>query len=105
LRPFVEEYKVKDSGNRVIVLGEGRLINLAAAEGHPASVMDMSFATQALAAEWVLKNKSQLSPQVYAVDPAIEDYVSNLKLQAMGIAIDKLTPEQQKYLSGWEEGT
>ena len=108
VRTNVKEYRIPDGNNgtkRIRLLAEGRLVNLAAAEGHPASVMDMSFSTQALAAEWVLKHKGELTPQVYPVDPSIEDYVATLKLKAMGIGIDTLTPEQQKYLSGWEEGT
>jgi adenosylhomocysteinase len=108
VRNNVKEYVVPATNGgtkRIHLLADGRLVNLAAAEGHPASVMDMSFATQALAAEWVLKHRSELKPQVYSVDPVIEEYVARLKLQAMGINIDTLTPEQQKYLSGWEEGT
>ena len=104
VRNFVDAYTLKN-GRKIYVIAEGRLVNLAAAEGHPASVMDMSFSTQALASEWVLKNRKGLKPQVYEVDSAIEDYVAALKLKAMGIAIDTLTPEQKKYLSGWEEGT
>lgn len=107
VRKNVDAYILDNNGQetRIYILGEGRLVNLAAAEGHPASVMDMSFSTQALAAEWVLKNKSSLAPQVYTVDPKIEKYVATLKLQSMGVSIDTLTPEQAKYLSGWEEGT
>ncbi len=103
VRNNVDEYILK--GKRLYVLGEGRLVNLAAAEGHPASVMDMSFATQALAAEWVVKNKGKLMPQVYDIDPAIEKRVADLKLAAMGTTIDTLTPEQKKYLESWEHGT
>ncbi|OGG43463.1 adenosylhomocysteinase [Candidatus Kaiserbacteria bacterium RIFCSPHIGHO2_01_FULL_48_10] len=99
----VDEYIV--NGKRIYVLGEGRLVNLAAAEGHPASVMDMSFATQALAAAWVVMNKGKLTPQVYDIDPAIEKRVADLKLASMGITIDTLTPEQKKYLESWEHGT
>ena len=108
VRENVKEYAIPAAGGgtkHVRLLADGRLVNLAAAEGHPASVMDMSFATQALAAEWVLKHKDELKPRVYTVDAAIEDYVSKLKLAAMGIGIDVLTPEQEKYLAGWEEGT
>mgnify|MGYP001584275802 CR=1 FL=1 len=103
IRNFVDEYMV--GNKRIYVLAEGRLVNLAAAEGHPASVMDMSFSTQALAAEWVLKNKKNLRPQVYSVDPAIEEYVALLKLKSLGTSIDTLTTEQKKYLAAWEEGT
>lgn len=101
----VAESSDASGAKRIHLLAEGRLVNLAAAEGHPASVMDMSFATQALAAEWVLQHREELKSQVYAVDPAIEEYVAILKLKAMGIKVDKLTPEQEKYLSGWEAGT
>jgi len=106
LRPCVDEY-ILAGGKRVYLLAEGRLVNLAAAEGHPASVMDMSFATQALAAEWAWKTaqKGKLDVRVHAVPRQIEDDVASLKLAAMGIAIDKLTPEQKKYLSSWEFGT
>lgn len=103
VRNFVDEYML--GKRRIYVLAEGRLVNLAAAEGHPASVMDMSFSTQALAAEWVLKNKKNLLPQVYTVDPAIEEYVAQLKLKSLGTSIDTLTAEQQHYLAAWEEGT
>ncbi len=104
VRNFVDEY-VLTSGKKIYLLGEGRLINLAAAEGHPASVMDMSFSTQALAGEWVVKNKNKLEPKVYDIPVEIENYVSTLKLKSMGITIDKLTPEQKKYLASWQEGT
>jgi len=87
------------------LLGEGRLINLAAAEGHPASVMDMSFANQALAAEFMVKHHDELKPQVYSVPKAVDDEIAKLKLAAMGIQIDSLTAEQAKYLTSWEEGT
>ena len=103
VRKNVDEYVVK--GKRLYIIGEGRLVNLAAAEGHPASVMDMSFSTQALAAAWVVANKGTLTPQVYEVDPAIEKRVADLKLASMGVSIDTLTAEQQKYLSSWQEGT
>ncbi|MEK9176684.1 MAG: adenosylhomocysteinase, partial [Patescibacteria group bacterium] len=99
----VDEYLV--GGKRLYVIGEGRLVNLAAAEGHPASVMDMSFATQALASAWVAANKGKLSPRVYDVPDEIEERVATLKLASMGSSIDALTPEQKKYLSSWEEGT
>lgn len=103
VRKNVDEYLV--GGKRLYVIGEGRLVNLAAAEGHPASVMDMSFATQALASAWVVANKGTLTPQVYEIDPAIEKRVADLKLAAMGVSIDTLTAEQEKYLSSWQEGT
>ncbi|MFZ2969908.1 MAG: adenosylhomocysteinase [Minisyncoccia bacterium] len=106
VRNFVDEYIIKNkSEKRIYVLAEGRLINLAAAEGHPASVMDMSFSTQALASEWVVKNSKKLLPKVYNVSNEIEEYVSKLKLKSMGIKIDSLTPEQKKYLGSWQEGT
>lgn len=104
VRNFVDEYILED-GRRIYLLAEGRLINLAAAEGHPACVMDMSFSTQALAAEFCVKNKGKLKAKVYKVPQEIEDRVATLKLKSMGIKIDKLTPEQKKYLSSWEEGT
>jgi adenosylhomocysteinase len=105
LRPFVEEFKVRESGNRVIVLGEGRLINLAAAEGHPASVMDMSFANQALSAEYLVKRRGELKPGVHTLPEAVDTEIAGLKLKALGISIDTLTPEQVEYLSSWETGT
>ena len=105
LRPFVEEYKVKASGNRVIVLGEGRLINLAAAEGHPASVMDMSFANQALSCEYLVKNQGQLSPGIHLLPKEVDHEIASLKLAAMGIKIDSLTAEMVEYMSSWESGT
>ena len=103
-RPFVDEYVMRD-GRKVYVLGEGRLINLAAAEGHPASVMDMSFANQAMAAEYVAKNYKTLEKKVYSVPEDIDKYVAKMKLDAMGVRIDKLSPEQERYLSSWQEGT
>ncbi|MBE2182544.1 MAG: adenosylhomocysteinase [Anaerolineae bacterium] len=103
VRPYVEEYRV--GGKPLYVLGEGRLINLAAAEGHPASVMDMSFANQALAAEYMVKNHADLSSNVYTIPLAIDNEIARLKLESMGIAIDTLTDEQAHYLSQWEEGT
>ena len=105
LRPFVEEYAVKENGHRVIVLGEGRLINLAAAEGHPASVMDMSFANQALSAEYLIKHKGELKPGVHTLPEEVDTEIAGLKLKALGINIDTLTPEQLEYLSSWETGT
>ncbi len=104
LRPFVDEYTLAD-GRKLLLLGEGRLINLAAAEGHPASVMDMSFANQALCLEYLVKNRGRLQPQVYPVPEDIDREVGRLKLSSMGITIDSLTEEQQKYLQSWEEGT
>ncbi|GAP05867.1 MAG TPA: adenosylhomocysteinase [Anaerolinea thermolimosa] len=104
VRPFVEEYTLKD-GRKIFLLGEGRLINLASAEGHPASVMDMSFANQALSAEYMLKNHSSLEKRVYSVPEAIDKEIARLKLAAMGITIDDLTEEQIHYLNSWEEGT
>jgi adenosylhomocysteinase len=105
LRPFVEEYKVKSSGHRVIVLGEGRLINLAAAEGHPASVMDMSFANQALSIEYLVKKKGELKAGVHTLPQEVDTEIASLKLKALGINIDQLTAEQIEYLSSWETGT
>jgi adenosylhomocysteinase len=103
-RPFVDEYTMKD-GRRLCLLGDGRLINLTAAEGHPASVMDMSFANQALSAEYMLKSSSQLGKQVYAVPEHLDKQIAKLKLESMGVQIDKLTPEQEHYLASWSEGT
>ena len=104
VRPFVEEYTLGD-GRRLHILGEGRLINLAAAEGHPASVMDMSFANQALSLEYLIKNADKLDNQVYGVPEDIDLEIARLKLEAMGIEIDTLTEEQEKYLHSWEHGT
>ncbi len=104
VREFVDEYVLGD-GRRVYILGEGRLINLAAAHGHPASVMDMSFAAQALATEWSLKMKGKLDHKVYNVPKEVDQWVSTLKLQSMGITLDTLTAEQSKYLESWEMGT
>ncbi len=104
VREFVDEYTLK-GGNRVAVLGEGRLINLASAEGHPSSVMDMSFANQALSAEYMVKNAKKLGNKVYPVPEEIDREIARLKLAAMGVRIDKLTAEQEKYLASWEEGT
>jgi adenosylhomocysteinase len=105
LRPFVEEYKVSATGNRIIVLGEGRLINLAAAEGHPASVMDMSFANQALSCEFLVKNHGTLAPGIHLLPREVDNEIASLKLAAMGIKIDKLTPEMIEYMNSWETGT
>ncbi|HSC34688.1 MAG TPA: adenosylhomocysteinase [Thermodesulfobacteriota bacterium] len=104
IRDYVEEFTLKN-GKRINVLGEGRLINLAAAEGHPSSVMDMSFANQALCAEYVVKNAKKLEKKVYDVPPQVDQSVARTKLKARGVKIDKLTPEQKKYLSSWEMGT
>jgi adenosylhomocysteinase len=105
VRPFVDEYKLKSNGNRVMVLGEGRLINLAAAEGHPASVMDMSFANQALSVEYLVKKKGQLEPGVHLLPPEVDTEIASLKLRALGLEIDTLTAEQLEYISSWETGT
>jgi len=103
-RPFVEEFSMKD-GRKLYVLGEGRLINLAAAEGHPASVMDMSFANQALSAEYMAKNHATMEKKVYSVPEELDKQVAKMKLESMGFSIDRLTPEQEEYLAGWSEGT
>jgi adenosylhomocysteinase len=104
VRPFVDEYRLPD-GRRIYLLAEGRLVNLSAAEGHPASVMDMSFANQALSAEYLVKEGKELEPKVYVVPEDIDRSVAAMKLKAMGIEIDSLTPEQVKYLNSWEMGT
>jgi len=104
VRPFVDQYTTKD-GRKINILGEGRLINLASAEGHPASVMDMSFANQALSAEYMIKNASKLEKKVYSVPADIDAEIARIKLEAMGIQIDTLTDEQVKYLNSWQEGT
>lgn len=104
IREFVEEFVLKD-GRRINILGEGRLINLAAAEGHPSSVMDMSFANQALSIEYMAKLKKPLEKDVYPVPEAIDNMIAKEKLAAMGIAIDKLTGEQKTYLASWQLGT
>jgi adenosylhomocysteinase len=104
LRDSLDEY-VMPSGKKVHVLGEGRLVNLAAAEGHPAEVMDMSFANQAMAAEFFVKNKGKLTNKVYILPKELDQEVASVKLKAMGISIDKLTAEQEAYLSSWSEGT
>jgi len=103
-REFVEEYTLRD-GRKIYVLGEGRLINLAAAEGHPAIVMDMSFADQSLSVEHLVKNVKKLEAKVYPVPAAIDQSVARLKLQSLGITIDRLTHEQEEYLASWSEGT
>lgn len=104
LRGYVDEYTLKD-GTKRFVLGQGRLINLVAAEGHPAEVMDMSFANQALAAEFFVKQKGKLEVKVYTISREMDEEIARLKLEAMGVKFDKLTPEQKKYLSSWQEGT
>jgi adenosylhomocysteinase len=104
VRPFVEQYETKD-GRKINILGEGRLINLTSAEGHPASVMDMSFANQALAAEFMVKNAKTLEKRVYSVPAEVDEEIARIKLSAMGVKIDELTPEQVKYLNSWEAGT
>lgn len=104
IRDFVEEFTLRN-GKRLYLLGEGRLINLAAAEGHPSAVMDMSFANQALCAEYMVKNARKLGKEVYSVPEKIDKEIARLKLKAMGISIDTLTPEQKKYLKSWEMGT
>jgi adenosylhomocysteinase len=104
MRPFVVEHVLKD-GRRINVLAEGRLINLAAAEGHPSSVMDMSFANQALSIEYMVKLKKPLEKDVYPVPQKIDMMIAKEKLAAMGVDIDKLTPEQKQYLSSWQLGT
>ncbi len=104
VRPMVEQFEMKD-GRQIHLLGEGRLINLAAAEGHPASVMDMSFANQALSVEYMVKNGASLAKKVYSVPEEIDREIARLKLQAMGVCLDVLTPDQVKYLNSWEEGT
>ena len=107
VRPFVEEFLVGGPAgdHRVLVVAEGRLVNLGAAEGHPAAVMDMSFANQALAAEWVVRNGASLDPKVYKVPDDIDREIARLKLETMGVAIDRLTPAQEEYLSSWTVGT
>lgn len=104
IREFVEEYTLKD-GRRIYLLAEGRLVNLSAAEGHPAAVMDMSFANQALSAEYIFKNAKKLEKKVYSVPEEIDREIARLKLESMGIKIDKLTKEQDKYLHSWQMGT
>jgi len=104
MREFVEEFVMRD-GRRIYVLAEGRLINLSAAEGHPASVMDMSFANQALSAEYLIKNHASLEKKVYSVPEDLDKHIAKLKLDSMGVKIDRLTPEQEAYLASWSEGT
>ncbi|GET42731.1 adenosylhomocysteinase [Microseira wollei] len=104
VRNFTQEYRLKN-GKSVVVLGEGRLINLAAAEGHPSAVMDMSFANQALAAEYLVKNKGKLEPGIHSIPVEVDKEIARLKLQAMGIFIDTLTPDQIEYINSWTSGT
>jgi adenosylhomocysteinase len=104
VREFVDQYTMPD-GRRISILADGRLVNLAAAEGHPSAVMDMSFANQALCAEYMVRNHAMLTKAVYPVPQDIDRDISRLKLQAMGVQIDTLTAEQQAYLSSWESGT
>jgi adenosylhomocysteinase len=104
VRPNVEEFRLRD-GRRVYVLAEGRLVNLAAAEGHPAAVMDMSFANQALTVEYLAREGRSLAPGVYPVPAAIDRQVARVKLEASGVLIDTLSAEQERYLGSWEEGT
>jgi adenosylhomocysteinase len=110
VRPLVTEYVLPKSGKtkagkKIYILGEGRLVNLACAEGHPAEVMDLSFANQALSSEFIVKHNESMRKQVYSVPKNIDEKVAALKLKTMGAVIDKLTPEQKRYLSSWEEGT
>ena len=104
VRDSVEEFHLQD-GRKLYLLGEGRLVNLAAAEGHPAAVMDMSFANQALGAEWIALNHTKLEKTVYEIPHDVDQEIARLKLHAMGVAIDYLTEEQQRYLTSWQEGT
>jgi adenosylhomocysteinase len=103
-RAFIDQYILND-GRKINLLGEGRLINLASAEGHPSAVMDMSFANQALGAEYLVKNKGKLDKGVYTVPKELDREIAALKLKSMGITMDVLTPEQEKYLTSWQEGT
>jgi adenosylhomocysteinase len=104
VRPEVEEFSM-EGDRKIYVLSDGRLVNLAAAEGHPASVMDMSFANQALSCEWLAQNAAELEKKVYSVPDDIDREVARLKLETMGVRIDELTADQRAYLEGWEEGT
>ncbi|HEX3281292.1 MAG TPA: adenosylhomocysteinase, partial [Pyrinomonadaceae bacterium] len=104
IRHQLDEY-VLPSGKKIYIAGEGRLVNLAAAEGHPAEVMDMSFANQALSVEYLVKNKGQLSPGVHLLPPEVDTEIASLKLKALGLSIDTLTAEQLEYISSWETGT
>jgi len=104
IRKFLEEYTLK-SGKKIYLLGEGRLINLAAAEGHPAAVMDLSFANQSLAVEFLVKNKGKLENKVYVLPKSLDQMVAKLKLKAMGMGLETLTSQQKRYLNSWKEGT
>ena len=104
IRGFIDEYTLKDN-RKIFLLGEGRLVNLACAEGHPSDVMDMSFANQALCSEYMWKNAKKLEKKVYSVPKAIDEQVASLKLASAGVKIDTLTEEQKKYLASWEMGT
>ena len=104
VRPLVDEFMLKD-GRKIYLIAEGRLVNLATAEGHPASVMDMSFANQTLAAEYLVKNHKDLKAQVYVVPEHLDREIARLKLESMGHRLDKLTAEQEQYLASWQEGT
>ena len=104
VREFIEEYTLRN-GKRLYILADGRLVNLSAAEGHPASVMDMSFANQSLASQYIVKNHKKLENKVYRVPESIDKNIAKLKLDAMGVKIDHLTAEQEKYLHSWEMGT
>jgi adenosylhomocysteinase len=104
IRPFMDEYTL-DNGKRIFILGEARLVNLAAAEGHPSTIMAMSFCNQAMACEYLVKNKSKLKPRVYTLPPEIDNKIAKLQLEAMGIKIDSMTKEQKKYSESWKEGT
>jgi adenosylhomocysteinase len=103
-RKFTQEYRLQ-SGKSVVVLGEGRLVNLAAAEGHPSAVMDMSFANQALACEYLVKNQGNLEPGIHSIPVEVDKEIARLKLQAMGISIDSLTSDQIEYMNSWTAGT
>ena len=105
LRPFVKGYDIKDQKKRIVILGDGRLINLAAAEGHPASVMDMSFANQALSAEFIVKNKGKLEPRLHQLPSEVDAEIASLKLESMGVEIDSLSPEMLEYINSWQHGT
>jgi len=104
VRPLVDEYQLRD-GRKIYLIAEGRLVNLATAEGHPAAVMDMSFANQALSLEYLRSNAKTLKPQVYVVPEHLDKEIARLKLESMGHKLDSLTPEQERYLASWQEGT
>ena len=104
VRANLDEYVMPD-GRRILIAAEGRLVNLGAAEGHPADVMDLSFSNQALAAEWLVQNDGVLEPQIYTLPPEIDALVARIKLEALGFGLEELTEDQVAYLSGWQEGT